>query len=309
MNPSTGLQYGRSPGRKDLQPGQVARLMIVDVVSRELERVLETELLIESPNWTPDGRWLIVNGGGELYRIAADGSTELEMIPTGNVAQINNDHVLSPDGATIYFSAQGHLYRVPLVGGQSRRVSNDHGTERGYSYWLHGVSPDNETLAYVSIEPTADDPRGRRNLATIPAGGGEDRALTEGLVPYDGPEYSPDGEWLYYNSEEAASRPGHAQIFRMRPDGSAREQLTFDDRVNWFPHLSPDGAGMAYISYAPQTISHPADVDVELRVMDASGGPSTTVCTVFGGQGTLNTNSWAPDSRRFAYVEYPAADS
>jgi hypothetical protein len=24
-----------------------------------------------------------------------------------------------------------------------------------------------------------------------------------------------------------------------------------------------------------------------------------------GGQGTINVNSWAPDSRRFAYVSYP----
>jgi Tol biopolymer transport system component len=130
--------------------------------------------------------------------------------------------------------------------------------------------------------------------------------MTEGVNTYDGPEFSPDGAWIYYNSEEAATRPGHAQIFRMTPDGGGREQLTFDERVNWFPHLTPDGGSFAYISYEPGTVTHPADLPVELRVLPAGGGEPRTVVRLFGGQGTLNTNSWAPDSRRFAFVAYPS---
>jgi Tol biopolymer transport system component len=106
-----------------------------------------------------------------------------------------------------------------------------------------------------------------------------------------------------------ALRPGHAQLFRMRPDGSMHEQLTFDDRVNWFPHLSPDGDWVCYISYERGTVSHPADTDVELRVMGPDGSGIRTVSSLFGGQGTLNTNSWAPSGRQFAFVAYPAADS
>ena len=306
MAPNDTLLYGRSPGRQDLQPGQVSQLTIADVESGELTVVLETDQLIESPNWTLDGKWFVVNGGGLLYRVPAEGATELEVIPLGDVARVNNDHILSPDGTTIYFSAAGHLYRVPLEGGDPVRISNEHPVEEQYSYWLHGVSPDDTLLVYTSVEPEGDEPRGRRNLATIPVVGGPDRALTHGLVPFDGPEFSPDGAWIYYNSEEASSIPGHAQLFRMRPDGTGRERLTFDDRVNWLPHLSPDGSRLVYISYDPGTISHPADVDVELRVMSADGGPVRTVCSLFGGQGTLNTNSWAPDGRRFAYVAYPA---
>ena len=185
---------------------------------------------------------------------------------------MNNDHVLSPDGQRVYFSASGHLYCVDVEGGDARRVSNVHPPEQEYSYWLHGVSPDESTLAYVSVEPEGDEPRARRNLATVPAAGGPDHQMTEGVNAYDGPEYSPDGKWLYYNSEEVATTPGHAQIFRMRPDGSGREQLTFDERVNWFPHLSPDGSQFVYISYDPGTISHPADVLVELRLLPADGG-------------------------------------
>jgi TolB protein len=32
------------------------------------------------------------------------------------------------------------------------------------------------------------------------------------------------------------------------------------------------------------------------------------VFPLFGGQGTINVNSWSPDSRRFAYVAYPLDD-
>jgi Tol biopolymer transport system component len=301
-----GLETSRYPGRSALQNGQVSQLIVADLGTGQETLVLQVDQLIESPNWTPDGTTFVVNGGGRLYRLPADGSGALEEIAVGSVAGVNNDHVLSPDGERVYFSADGHLYCVDLAGGDARRVSNIHPADEQYSYWLHGVSPDETMLAYVSVEPEGDRPRARRNLALIPAAGGPDQQLTEGVNDYDGPEFSPDGRWIYYNSEEASSVAGHSQIFRMRPDGTEREQLTFDERVNWFPHLSPDGTRFVYISYAAGTISHPADVIVELRFLPADGGVPQTVSTLFGGQGTLNTNSWAPDSQRFAFVAYPS---
>jgi len=310
MSPITdgeGLLSPRSPGRQALQAGQVSQLVIVDVHDGRQQVICEVDTLIESPNWSPDGAHLIVNGDGKLFQLPADGSGGLTEIPIESVTGVNNDHVLSPDGARVYFSAQGHLYVVAVKGGPARRISNTHPPQQQYSYWLHGVSPDETTLAYVSVEPEGDQPRARRNLATIPAAGGPDHQLTHGVNAYDGPEYHPDGSWLYYNSEEAADIPGHSQIFRMRPDGSEREQLTFDERVNWFPHLSPDGSLFVYLSYEPGSVSHPADVPVQIRVLAAEGGQPRTVTELFGGQGSLNTNSWSPDCRRFAFVAYPAA--
>ncbi len=38
--------------------------------------------------------------------------------------------------------------------------------------------------------------------------------------------------------------------------------------------------------------------------MNADGSELRTVETLFGGQGTVNVNSWSPDSTRFAYVTY-----
>ncbi|WP_432944615.1 TolB family protein [Kribbella sp. CA-253562] len=252
-------------------------------------------VLVEAPNWTPDGKWLVVNGDGLLFRVPVNGG-ELEEIPLGGVPEINNDHVVSPDGATVYVSAEdGHLYAVPMTGGEPRRVSNDRGA--GFRHYLHGISPDGLTLAYIGM-----DAERTTNVWTIPANGGVDVQVTDDEFADDGCEFGPDGS-IYFNSERAATAPGHAQLFRIA--GETVEQLTDDERVNWFPHPAPDGSAIAYVSFPPGTLGHPADVeDVRVRLLDNSGG-IREIATVFGGQGTMNVPSWSPDSRSFAYVAYP----
>ena len=287
---------------RSLLPGQRAELVTFDLASGAPTVILEADDVIEAPNWTPDGKWLIFNAGGEIWRIDAEGGSLPEKIETGTIRDLNNDHVLSPDGGTIYLSNNdGHLYAVPVTGGEPRRVSNDHATP--HHYYLHGISPDGLTLAYVAVEGPAGAKR--INMFTIPAAGGPDTRLSDVDYPNDGPEYSPDGAWIYFNAERAATIPGHAQCFRMRPDGAGIEQLTFDERVNWFPHVSPDGKAVVYISYPPGTTGHPANKDVTLRLMNPDGSGQRDLVAFFGGQGTINVNSWAPDSRRFAYVAYP----
>lgn len=289
------------PYGRQLAEGRGSVLTILDVVTGEKRPVFSTHRLIEAPIWTPDGRDLIFNAGGQLWRIAVGGGLP-ELIDTGGLADLNNDHVLSPDGRRIYVSSDdGHLYRLDIRGGEPARVSNEHSAP--FRYYLHGVSPDESELAYVAIEGTG--PQARRNIFTIPVEGGPDRRLTDIDKPNDGPEYSPDGRWIYFNSEMASSITGHAQIFRMRRDGSDVEQLTFDDRVNWFPHVSPDGARLVYLSYPKGTLGHPADRNVILRLMTVEGKSARDLVAFDGGQGSINVNSWAPDSRHFAYVEYP----
>ncbi|MGV3550568.1 TolB family protein [Rhizobium sp.] len=287
---------------RQLAKGQVAQLTTIDIETSAQNIIFETDANIEAPNWTPDGASLIFNAGGELWRIDYQGKAVPEKIDTGVLKDLNNDHVLSPDGQTLYVSSNdGHLYALPVTGGAPRRVSNTH--DRPFHYYLHGISPDGTTLAYVAVEGEGE--HRRINIFTIPSAGGPDRRLSDISKPNDGPEYSPDGRWIYFNSERASDRAGHAQIFRMRPDGSGIEQMTSDERVNWFPHLSPDGRRMVYISYPEGTLGHPPDRDVILRLMHPDGGEYRDLAAFNGGQGTINVNSWAPDSRRFAYVAYP----
>jgi TolB protein len=74
--------------------------------------------------------------------------------------------------------------------------------------------------------------------------------------------------------------------------------------VNWFPHLARDGAHAVYLSFPSGTRGHPAGLHVELyRVANDWTRPVGRI-PLFGGQGTINVNSWAPSSDRFAFVSY-----
>ena len=257
---------------RELRAGQRAELHTIDVVTGETTLLFSSrDLLFEAPNWTSDGAWLIVNGAGGLFRISASagasgsGAAELIPIDLGTIPPINNDHVLSPDDSTAYVSSEdGHLYAVPLGGGQIRRVSNDRGA---FTYYLHGVSHDGVTLAYIGMERHGDGTV-RTNVYTIPSAGGSDEHVTNDEFADDGSEFSRDGRWIYFNSERASNDAGHAQLFRIARNGSQLEQLTFDERVNWFPHLSPSGRTIAYVSFPSGTMGHPADVNVIVRLLD-----------------------------------------
>lgn len=280
-------------------------LQTVDIRSGRIETVYSADRHFEAPNWSPDGRFFVVNSKGRLYRVPAHGDKRLEEIPTGFATRANNDHGISPDGRYLVLShhAEEHItdpaqdwlassiYVVPITGG-SNPVKV---TTKAPSFW-HGWSPDGKTLAYV----------GRRNdewdIYTIPVEGGEERRLTTCRGLDDGPDYSPDGKFIYYNSFCS----GSMQIWRMNPDGSQAEQLTHDAYSNWFPHPSPDGRWVVYIAYLEdQGERHPFGKQVKLRLIDRRDGSVRDLTRAFfGGQGTINVPSWSPDSRRVAFVVY-----
>ena len=168
-------------------------------------------------------------------------------------------------------------------------------TEKAPSY-LHGWSPDGKTLAFCG------DRNGNFDVYTIPVAGGEEKRLTTAEGLDDGPEYSPDGNYIYFNSV----RSGSMQVWRMKSDGSEQEQLTNDEYNNWFPHVSPDGNRIVFISFNKDVPAgqHPPDKEVVLRTMTLSNKRITVLTKLFGGQGTINVNSWSPDSRRLAFVSY-----
>lgn len=276
-------------------PPIISRLEIYDVTTKQRTLVRQFDGRIEAPNWTPDGRWLVYNAGGSIYRIPPGGG-EPERIDTGAVRGANNDHVVSADGKVLAISARGpagnsQIYWLPFAGGEPTLV-----TPLSPSY-LHGISPDGRLLAYTANR------QGNFDIYEVPIEGGPERRLTDAPVLDDGPEYSPDGRHIWFNSV----RTGLMQAWRMNRDGSGQTQMTFDQANTWFPHVSPDGTRVVVLAYAKDDVdpsAHPADKHVELRLMPAAGGPVETIVKLFGGQGTINVNSWAPDSKRFAFVSY-----
>ena len=278
------------------QPGAATRvsctLETVAIASKDRKAIYYTTNLIEAPNWTPDGKFFLFNSQGRMHRLPIQGGVSAP-VDTGFANRCNNDHGLSPDGSQLAISDQSRtgkslIYIVPAGGGQPRQV-----TPLGPSYW-HGWSPDGLTLAYCAERNNEFD------VYTIPVAGGQERRLTTAAGLDDGPEYSPDGRYLYFNSE----RSGAMQIWRMKPDGSQQEQVTADDYNNWFPHPSPDGKWMVFLSYDKSVKGHPANQNVQLRLLPVAGGPIQVLATLLGGQGTINVPSWSPDSRQIAFVSY-----
>jgi tricorn protease-like protein len=269
-------------------------LEILDVESGRRKALYRVPDSLQAPNWTRDGKALIYNRNGRLYRF--DLATETPaLINTDFAAANNNDHVLSFDGRVIGISHhskddgnQSVVYILPLEGGKPRRV-----TVKSPSY-LHGWSPDGKFLIYTG------ERNGEFDIYKIPADGGEETRLTSAKGLDDGAEYTPDGRYIYFNS----NRTGRMQIWRMRPDGSSQEQVTDDEFNDWFPHISPDGKWIVFLSFGGEVNSgdHPFYKRVYLRLMPVAGGKPKVIAYVYGGQGTINVPSWSPDSKRVAFV-------
>jgi TolB protein len=90
----------------------------------------------------------------------------------------------------------------------------------------------------------------------------------------------------------------------MQADGNGQEQITSDEFNNWFPHISPDGKWMVFLTYEKEVTGHPENKNVMLRLMSLKDQKVTVLASLFGGQGTINVPSWSPDSKQVAFVSY-----
>ncbi len=284
-------------------------LEILNVHTGKLETVYQSPEQFEAPNWLPggNGRTLIVNVSGPgpnkgLLKTFDLVTKTMAPLDTGFANRNNNDHVLSFDGKQLAIShhnaedgGRSVVYKLPSSGGTPVRV-----TSKAPSY-LHGWSPDGKWLVYTGgRKEKADDKSDKYDIYKISVDGGEEIRLTTAPGLNDGPEFSPDGKYIYFNS----TRTGLMQLWRMKPDGSEQEQITNDAFNNWFGHVSPDGKWIAFISYGQDVApdNHPYYQHCYLRLMPITGGQPRVIAYVFGGQGTINVPSWSPDSTRIAFV-------
>jgi len=278
----------------------VSYLNMLDVETGEVTVLHRFDRVIEAPNWLKGRNTIVFNSEGHIYIYDINTGTE-SLIESGECDNCNNDHVISPDEKSIAVShgskdwkIPSRIYTLPIGGGTPRLI-----TPVGPSY-LHGWSPDGRELAYCAFRE--HEGKTEVDIYTIPAEGGEEVRLTNGGFN-DGPEYSPNGKYIWFNS----TRTGLMQIWRMERDGSDQTQMTQHERNNWFAHVSPDGKRVVYLSYGKNDLEaaeHLPNMQVELWTMNADGSNDHRLLAFFGGQGSINVNSWAKDSRHIAFVSY-----
>lgn len=253
---------------------------------------------LQAPNWVNDDKELVYNSNGFLYRYNFY-TENVVQINTGFAINNNNDHVFSFDEKILGISHHnqddgGHssIYIMDPKGDSlPTKITKD---SVGASY-LHGISPDNKTLIYTAMRNEKYD------IYSIDIDTHEEFQLTDTKGLDDGSEYSPDGKYIYFNS----NRTGNMQLWRMKIDGNDSEQLTFDTNYkDWFPHVSPDGKWIAFISFPPSTGfgEHPFYKHCTLRLMPTNGGIPKIIAYIYGGQGSINVPSWSKDSKRIAFV-------
>lgn len=285
-------------GYNPAQQGYIGcRMELMNVFDGKRKVIFEAPGRFEAPNWMPDGKKLLFNMDGLLYKIPVTGG-ELEKLNTDFANRNNNDHVISFDGKKLGISnfreglpgGGSTVYWLPIEGGIPKMV-----TEKTPSY-LHGWAPNNKDVVYVGQRDGKPYQIYRMSID----GGAEVQLTFHETGRADGPEYSPDGKFIYYNG----SQSGTMQLWRMKPDGTGGEQLTFDEYNNWFPHISPDGKWIAFLSYPAEmdVDAHPSYKRVMLRLMPVAGGAPRVIAYLYGGQGTINVPSWSPDSKSIAFV-------
>lgn len=267
---------------------------LLDMATLNSRVVYQSPKSLQAPNWTVDGKSLIYNSEGALYKYNIASATP-KVLNTGAAKNNNNDHVISFDGKMLVISSgdggPSIGYTVPIYGGEAKKVTDQ---KAGASY-MHGWSPDAKHLVFCG------ERKGEYDVYRIAANGGPEERLTTTPGLDDGPEYTPDGKYIYFNSV----RTGLMQVWRMDADGKNQVQITNDDSNNWFPHISPDGKWIVYITFLKNEVApgdHPFYKHVYIRVMPVGGGPSKVVAYLYGGQGTINTPSWSPDSKHIAFV-------
>jgi imidazolonepropionase-like amidohydrolase/Tol biopolymer transport system component len=115
---------------------------------------------------------------------------------------------------------------LPLEGWSENRALSIDATE---GTWISlDVSPDGRTMVFDFLG----------DLFTIPFEGGEATPLTSGMAFDAQPRYSPDGEWIAFQSD----RDGGENLWLIRSDGSDTVQVT-KGKANRIesPEWTPDG--------------------------------------------------------------------
>ena len=267
----------------------------IDDQFRRAMVVRSVPAFIQSPDWAPDGKSIYVYENARVMKIPyldPGGGGVPQAIDTGALVGCGGNYGLSPDGKSFAITcartkeSPHQVFVLPAAGGGKPRQI----TDGPVSSYFHAWSPDSKTVAFTRGSASKAD------IFTVPAAGGPEVRLTQDTIN-DGPDYSPDGKLIYFDS----SRSGTTQIWRMKADGSGAEQVTDDGNINSSPHVSPDGKTVAFLS---QPVRAGAGIGAAaIKVLDAPNGLIRTVVEFEGNRNSFSTYAWG-DSKHLAFVSY-----
>ena len=253
-----------------------------------------TTTRIEAPNWLRDGSALVYNSGGRIFRAARD-----RRDAASHRHRLRHALQQRPRRLTGWNPA-GDQRPVAGTRGSRSSIRCRSRAERPSSSRSRARRTGTAGRRTARCWPFAGSAAASSTSIPSPPRGGQETRLTTAPGLDDGPEYSPDGKFIYFNSV----RTGTMQIWRMKTDGSEQEPVTADEFNNWFPHVSPNGRSMVFLSYEKDVTGHPENKDVTLRIMSLESKKIDVLGRFFGGQGTINVPCWSPDGRKIAFVTY-----
>ena len=269
------------------QPCQIMQLTIEDLSVRPLSSPPVPSTGDWDAQYSPDGASIAfirnTKDVEDIYVMRASG---------GSPRRVTFDNRLlsgiawMPDSKELIFSsnrggASWGLWRVPADGGGApERLSI--GSERAY---MPSVSLRGNRLAYASGS-------WNENIWRVPVAdghrGGKPEKLISSSMSEEGPQYSPDGKRIAFQS----TRSGSFEIWRADADGSNLVQLTsFGGPLTGTPRWSPDGT---HISFDSRPGPHP-----NVYVVSADGGPPRRFVNDSADEGVA---SWSHDGHWLYYA-------
>ena len=163
------------------------------------------------PRLAPGGRRLVVSAGEDLWLQDTDRPALIKLTTqetTGNAYP-----VWTRDGRRVVFRTNAGLYVVDADGsGRSQRIEKTSGAD-----FPNAISPDGQTL--LVLRTTVDS--GPDLYVLSLRGEPNPQPLVSTNAHEGGGQFSPDGKWLAYTSDEV----GHFQVFLRPFPGGQRKWL------------------------------------------------------------------------------------
>lgn len=180
-----------------------------------------------------DGRYIVMAGQDAV----ADPDIWLYDLQTGDTRQVTKNPlydaqpVLSSDGSTIWFSSERNglsdIYSIDLVTGSVDQVFSD-----SIPKYISSLSKDGSFLIYQAAFDLY--------VLDLRNGGVPEKVVEGGVEEREG-QFSPDGKWIVYSSEES----GQPEVFVVDyPVTRPRQRITTGGGK--FPKWSKDGRSIYY---------------------------------------------------------------